>query len=96
MVRISARAGGSSPQRSLLGYTELRVQERRRPLRSGRSLDLSIYRGAPATSAAHIAFDARGRGAVDAFFDAAIENGATARGEPGSGRSTPRAITRRS
>jgi predicted lactoylglutathione lyase len=35
------------------------------------------------TSAAHIAFDAHDRGAVDAFFDAAIENGATARGEPG-------------
>lgn len=45
--------------------------------------DFSIYRDAPVTSAAHIAFDARDRGAVDAFFDAAVENGATARGEPG-------------
>ena len=35
------------------------------------------------TPAAHIAFDARDRGAVDAFFDAAVENGATALGEPG-------------
>jgi predicted lactoylglutathione lyase len=35
------------------------------------------------TSAAHIAFDARDRGAVDASFDAAVENGATSRGEPG-------------
>lgn len=32
---------------------------------------------------AHIAFDAHDRGAVDAFFDTAIENDASARGEPG-------------
>jgi hypothetical protein len=45
--------------------------------------DFSICRGPPVTSAAHIAFDAHDRGAVDAFFDAAVENGATARGEAG-------------
>jgi predicted lactoylglutathione lyase len=30
-----------------------------------------------------VAFDAAGRDAVDAFFEAAIANGATVRGEPG-------------
>ena len=35
------------------------------------------------TVAAHVAFDAPGRVAVDAFFEAAIANGATVRGEPG-------------
>lgn len=30
-----------------------------------------------------MAFDADGRGAVDAFFAAAVANGATIRGEPG-------------
>jgi predicted lactoylglutathione lyase len=35
------------------------------------------------TIAAHVAFSAEGRDAVDAFFAAAIANGATVRGEPG-------------
>jgi predicted lactoylglutathione lyase len=30
-----------------------------------------------------VAFDAEGRAAVDAFFEAALANGATIRGEPG-------------
>ena len=30
-----------------------------------------------------MAFDAEGRAAVDAFFEAALANGATIRGEPG-------------
>jgi len=66
-----------------LGYVELHVQED--GVHSGAEGldDFSIYRGAPVTSAAHIAFDARYRGAVDAFFNAAIDNDATARGEPG-------------
>src|SRR6266508_817658 len=38
---------------------------------------------APVTTAAHVAFDADDRGAVDAFFEAALANGATVRGEPG-------------
>jgi predicted lactoylglutathione lyase len=35
------------------------------------------------TTAAHVAFSAEGRDAVDAFFAAAVANGATVRGEPG-------------
>ena len=37
----------------------------------------------PATTAAHVAFSAEGRDGVDAFFAAAVANGATVRGEPG-------------
>ncbi len=45
--------------------------------------DFAIFRGSPVTTAAHVAFDADDRGAVDAFFEAALANGATVRGEPG-------------
>ena len=45
--------------------------------------DFAIYLGSPVTAHAHVAFDADGREAVDAFFEAATANGATARGEPG-------------
>jgi len=45
--------------------------------------DFVISVGAPVTTAAHVAFDADAREHVDAFFEAAIANGATARGEPG-------------
>jgi catechol 2,3-dioxygenase-like lactoylglutathione lyase family enzyme len=45
--------------------------------------DFAICEGSPVTTAAHVAFDAADRGQVDAFFDAAIGAGATARGEPG-------------
>jgi lactoylglutathione lyase len=45
--------------------------------------DFAIYEGRPASVAAHVAFDAPGREAVDAFFEAAIANGGTVRGEPG-------------
>jgi hypothetical protein len=45
--------------------------------------DFIIAQGSPVTSAAHVAFDAPGRAAVDAFFEAAISHGATVRGEPG-------------
>ena len=45
--------------------------------------DFTIAQGAPVTTAAHVAFDASGREAVDAFFEAAVANGATVRGEPG-------------
>jgi lactoylglutathione lyase len=45
--------------------------------------DFAIYQGSPVTTAAHVAFDAPGREAVDAFFQSALANGATARGEPG-------------
>jgi catechol 2,3-dioxygenase-like lactoylglutathione lyase family enzyme len=45
--------------------------------------DFVICEGSPVTSAAHVAFDAADRESVDAFFEAALAAGATARGEPG-------------
>jgi catechol 2,3-dioxygenase-like lactoylglutathione lyase family enzyme len=45
--------------------------------------DFSICEGSPVTTAAHVAFDAVDREAVDAFFEAALATGASARGEPG-------------
>jgi catechol 2,3-dioxygenase-like lactoylglutathione lyase family enzyme len=45
--------------------------------------DFSIYEGSPPTTASHVAFDAADRESVDAFFEAALAAGASARGEPG-------------
>jgi predicted lactoylglutathione lyase len=45
--------------------------------------DFAINVGQPTTTAAHVAFDAEDRGAVDAFFDAALANGGRAKGPPG-------------
>ena len=45
--------------------------------------DFAIVRGEPVTAAAHVAFDADDRLAVDAFFTTAVQHGAGARGEPG-------------
>lgn len=45
--------------------------------------DFTICRGAPTTVAAHVAFDAADRQQVDAFFEAGLAAGASARGEPG-------------
>jgi len=45
--------------------------------------DFAICEGSPVTTAAHVAFDAADRDSVDAFFEAALAAGATARGEPG-------------
>lgn len=45
--------------------------------------DFSICEGSPVTTAAHVAFDAADRSQVDAFFEAALAAGASARGEPG-------------
>jgi hypothetical protein len=45
--------------------------------------DFAIHKGSPVTTGAHVAFDADGRDAVDAFFAAALANGASIRGEPG-------------
>ena len=45
--------------------------------------DFAICQGAPVTTAAHVAFDADDREQVDAFYDAALAAGASARGEPG-------------
>ena len=45
--------------------------------------DFSICEGSPVTVASHVAFDAADRASVDAFFEAALAAGASARGEPG-------------
>jgi catechol 2,3-dioxygenase-like lactoylglutathione lyase family enzyme len=66
-----------------LGFTELHVQEDGVSYGADDLDDFTISRGSPVTTAAHVAFDAVGRDAVDAFFEAAITNGATSRGEPG-------------
>lgn len=66
-----------------VGYTELHVQEDGVRYGAERFDDFAIYQGNPVTTAAHVAFEAAGRDAVDVFFDAALANGATPRGEPG-------------
>jgi catechol 2,3-dioxygenase-like lactoylglutathione lyase family enzyme len=66
-----------------LGYEELHVQEDGVSYGTEGLDDFVISRGSPVTTAAHVAFDADGRGAVDAFFEAAIANGASGRGQPG-------------
>jgi catechol 2,3-dioxygenase-like lactoylglutathione lyase family enzyme len=66
-----------------LGFTELYVQEDGLGYGAEGLDDFSISRGSPVTTAAHVAFEAEGREAVDAFFTAAVANGATVRGEPG-------------
>jgi catechol 2,3-dioxygenase-like lactoylglutathione lyase family enzyme len=45
--------------------------------------DFAIYQGSRPTEAAHVAFDAADMGQVDAFYEAALAAGASARGEPG-------------
>ena len=66
-----------------LGYEELHVQED--GVHYGVEVidDFAIYQGAPVTTAGHVAFDAADRPSVDAFFEEALSNGATSRGEPG-------------
>ena len=66
-----------------LGYAELHVQEDGVHYGVEGLDDFAIYEGSPVTTASHVAFEADGRVAVGAFFDAALANGATARGEPG-------------
>ena len=66
-----------------LGFSELHVQEDCVSYGVEDLDDFVICRGSPATASAHLAFDAADRGAVDAFYEAALANGATSRGEPG-------------
>jgi hypothetical protein len=66
-----------------LGYEELSVQDDCVSYGANDLDDFTICRGDPVTTAAHVAFSADSREAVDAFFAAAVANGATARGEPG-------------
>lgn len=66
-----------------LGFGELDVQEDCVAYGAEDLDDFVICQGSPVTTAAHVAFDARDREAVDAFFEGAIANGASTRGEPG-------------
>lgn len=66
-----------------VGYEELHVQKDGVHYGVEGIDDFAIYQGAPVTAAAHVAFDAADRVSVEAFFEAALANGATARGEPG-------------
>src|SRR4029453_17037295 len=66
-----------------LGYEELHVQDDCVSYGAEDLDDFTICRGEPVTTAAHVAFSAEGRDAVDAFFAAAVRNGAPAGGEPG-------------
>jgi catechol 2,3-dioxygenase-like lactoylglutathione lyase family enzyme len=66
-----------------LGYVELYVQEDCVSYGAEGLDDFTICQGSPVTAHAHVAFDAAGRAAVDAFHEAALANGATSRGEPG-------------
>lgn len=66
-----------------LGFEELRVQDDGVSYGAEDLDDFTIARGAPVTTATHVAFAAEDREAVDAFFEAALANGATVRGEPG-------------
>lgn len=66
-----------------LGYTELAIEDDGVRYGADNLDDFAIYTGSPVTTAAHVAFLAEDRAAVDAFFAAAIANGATVRSEPG-------------
>jgi catechol 2,3-dioxygenase-like lactoylglutathione lyase family enzyme len=66
-----------------LGYVELHVQDDGVHYGAEDLDDFAIYRGSPVTTASHVAFAAEDRTAVDLFFDGAIANGATVRGQPG-------------
>jgi predicted lactoylglutathione lyase len=66
-----------------IGYEELYVQGDGVAYGTEDVDDFAISRGEPVTAHAHVAFDAAGREPVDAFYEAAIANGATSRGEPG-------------
>lgn len=66
-----------------VGYEELYVQHDGLGYGAEGMDDFTIAQGSPVTTAAHVAFDAPGREAVDRFFESAKANGATIRGEPG-------------
>jgi len=66
-----------------LGYEELYVQSDGLGYGTEGLDDFTIAVGTPVTVAAHVAFDAADRAAVDGFYEAALANGATSRGEPG-------------
>src|SRR6266545_8398934 len=66
-----------------LGYEELFVQADCVSYGAENLDDFTICQGEPVTTAAHVAFSAEGWEEVDAFFEAAVADGPTIRGEPG-------------
>ena len=66
-----------------LGLQELRVERDGVSYGADELDDFAIYSGTPVTTAAHVAFDAPDRDAVDAFFGAALASGGRERGSPG-------------
>jgi catechol 2,3-dioxygenase-like lactoylglutathione lyase family enzyme len=66
-----------------VGYQELHVQDDGVHYGANGLDDFAIYQGSPVTTAAYVAFEAPGSEAVDEFFQSALANGATGRGEPG-------------
>jgi class 3 adenylate cyclase len=72
-----------TPALAPLGYGELRVQDDGVHYGSDGMDDFALYQGNPVTTGAHVAFDARDRDSVDAFFEEAIGHGAKPRGRPG-------------
>jgi catechol 2,3-dioxygenase-like lactoylglutathione lyase family enzyme len=66
-----------------VGLSELHVQEDGVHYGADELDDFAIYGGSPATTAAHVAFDAPNRSSVDAFFRAAIAGGGREKGPPG-------------
>jgi catechol 2,3-dioxygenase-like lactoylglutathione lyase family enzyme len=61
-----------------LGIEELDVKPDRVSFGAEGLDDFAIFAGSPAATAAHVAFDAPSRGAVDAFHAAALEHGGRA------------------
>ena len=66
-----------------LGFSELHVQHDGVHYGGDGMDDFAIYQGSAVTTSAHVAFAAESRAAVDAFFEAAVAAGGSARGEPG-------------
>jgi catechol 2,3-dioxygenase-like lactoylglutathione lyase family enzyme len=78
-----------------LGYEETSRSGRLCLLRAEDLDDFTICQGEPVTTAAHVAFSAEGREEVDAFFEAAVANGAAIPGRARRVDAVLRAVLRR-
>ena len=76
-----------------LGYEELYVQDDCVSYGAEELDDFTICRGEPVTTAAHVAFSAEGRDAVDASSRPPSQTARPSATSPGSGRSTPSGTT---
>ena len=72
MADLDASRGLYTAALAPLGYEELHVQDDGVSYGAEELDDFTICRGEPVTTAAHVAFSAEGRDAVDAFFAAAV------------------------